>query len=72
VGPENFFSFFGGFMPVGKGVNNTMQGDTLLNPLRVIKLFFSFYKVADKVAYQYFRRIEGKICMGEVVNRLIS
>lgn len=71
VWPEKFFRFPGSFMFVGKIIYYTVQGDSLLNPDGIIKFLFSLYKIADKVAHQYFRVIEGKICMGEVVNRII-
>jgi len=69
VRPEKFFCLPGSFMLIGKGIYYTMQGNPLLNPGWIIKFLFSFYKIADKIAYQYFRMIERKICMSEIVDK---
>ena len=67
--PEKFFGFPGSFMCISKRVNGPVQGDPFLNTRGIVKLFFPFYKIADKVANQYVRVIKRKICMGEVVDK---
>ena len=66
--PENFLRFFGGRVSIRKAINRTVQRYSILYTRRVVKFLFPFYKITDQVAGKYLRVVEGKICMGQVVD----
>jgi hypothetical protein len=68
VGSENPVGSFCGFMLIRKRIDQPVKGDTLLYTLRIIEFLFSFYKIADQVAREYFRIVKRQICVGQVIN----
>ena len=66
---KELFSLFCRLMFIGKRVDHAMKGDSVLNTFWVIKFLFTLYKIAYKITDQYFRFVERKICMREVVDR---
>ena len=55
-------------MLVGISINDTMKCDALEDPGRVGKFLFALYKIAYEVTNCYFRFVERKICMRQVVD----
>ena len=57
-------------MLISKLVNESVQGNAFLNILRVIEFLFSLYKITDHVADQDGWIVKGKICVGEIVDKI--
>ena len=58
-------------MCIRECINIPVKGYSFLDTGRIIKFLFSLYKITDKVAYQDLLMLKRKVCMGEVVDRLI-
>lgn len=56
-------------MCVRKAVNGPVKPDASLYTGGVVKFFFTFNIIADEIAYQNFMMIEGKICVGQIIDK---